>query len=205
LKNNNLDTYLVTCSENSSAEKIIGKNKTLITKKIKEPYTYNTSTYLGWILAFTRENPSKIKKEILKIEKKIKDFDFGLYSGFLLGIRNEFELLEKLFNVKFVELFGRQISRDVYTFEELKHAVTVVPCKSELAIAFGGELFDFENDILEIPLNKNCKMGEMMAIGYYVIGKIQEKHKQYFKENIGRYIKRLNKTSFGKGLKIIVE
>jgi hypothetical protein len=208
LKKNNVETYLVTCNKNSSASKIIGKKKTIVSPKIKEPYTYNTSTYLGWILSFTKENPSKILNTIKKIDKKIKDFDFSLYKGFLLAIPNEFELIGNMFNVKFTELFGRHIARDVYTFEGLKHAVTVVPMKEELAIKFikkdsSDTNFYFNGDILEINLNKTINIGEMMAIGYYIIGKIQEQNIQYFKKYINEYVKYLNKTKFGKNIKVM--
>lgn len=201
----NLNVQLITCSTNSSAEKIVGSKNTIITNKNREPYTYNTSTYMGWILAKTRENPEKI---LDFIDKKVKNkipSDLGLYDGFLLVLPNEFEGLSNLFNVKFVELFGRQVARDVYTYEQLKHAVTVVPNKSELAISFGEGEFDFQNNILNIPIPKNCGIATMMAIGYYVIGNIQNQKKPYFKENISSYIKRLNKKSFGKGLKVIVD
>tara|TARA_Y100001960_G_C14159390_1_gene580014 strand:+ start:461 stop:583 length:123 start_codon:yes stop_codon:yes gene_type:complete len=38
--------------------------------------------------------------------------------------------------VKFIELFGRKIARDVFSYEHLKHAITVIPEEKELAIHF---------------------------------------------------------------------
>lgn len=213
-KKQKLECQLITCSKNSDAEKIVGSKNTIITSKNREPYTYNTSTYMGWILAKTQENPKKIYEYITSHIKPILSTStsqthisnsLGDYSGYLLVLPNQFEGISNLFNVKFVELFGRQVARDVYTYEQLKHAVTVVPNKAELAISFGKGDFDFQGDTLNIPLPKNCGFAAQMAIGYYVIGHIQEQKKQYFKENIASYIKRLNKKSFGKGLKIIVE
>jgi len=204
-KKDNLNIQLITCTNNSLAQEIVGKENTIITNKNREPYTYNTSTYLGWIIAKTREDPIKIHEFI---EKKINNSiprNIGNYEGYLLVLPNEFEGLINLFNVKFVELFGRQVARDIYTYEQMKHAVTVVPNKKELAIQFGDGDFDFENDILKIPLPKKLNLAQMMAIGYYTIGKIQENKEQFFKENISSYIKRLNKTTFGKGMKVIVE
>ena len=55
-----LPVFLLTCSQNSSAEKIVWEKNTTITPKNREPYTYNTSTYMGWVLANTWENPKKI-------------------------------------------------------------------------------------------------------------------------------------------------
>jgi len=200
-----LNVQLITCSKNSSCEKIIGSENVIVTEKNREPYTYNTSTYMGWILAKTKEDPKEILDFInKKIKNKIPE-NLKKYKGFLFVLPNEFELLEKLFNVKFVELFGRRIARDIYTYEELKHAVTVVPYKKELAIQFSDGKFDFQNDILNLPLPKNCGIATMMAIGYYVIGQIQKQNVAYFKNNIKSYIKRLNEKDFGKGLKVIVE
>ena len=80
-----------------------------------------------------------------------------------------------MLNVKFIELFGRNIARDVETFEYLmKHATTVVP-SDELFISFGekNETWGDPKNRLFIPLPEGCKYGAMMAIGYTVISKIQ--------------------------------
>jgi hypothetical protein len=161
---------------------------------------------MGWIFALTCENP----KDILKfIEEKVKSKipkNLGDYFGFLLVTPNEFEEVNYLFDTKFIELFGRRISRDVKTYEELKHAITVVPYEKELCIKFGfGEEIIFDGDILEIPLPKDCSYGAMMAIGYYVIGHIQKQHYPYFKENIKNYCKKASKKVFGKGIEVIIE
>lgn len=202
----NMETQLVTCAINSPAEAIVGSANTIISLKNREPYTYNTSTYMGWILSINKENPQTIYDFLTNdVANYLKNIDFSKYNGFLLATPNEFPGVKQLFEVKFTELFGRIIARDVKTFEELKHAVTVVPSKTELAIKFGTEKIDFQNDIIEIPMSTELGPGFLMAIGYFVIGHIQEQHPQYFKENIGSYIERLNQTEFGKGMKVIVE
>lgn len=203
----NLQIKLVTCTKDSACEKIIGSKNTLVTLKNREPYTYNTSTYLGWILAKTEENPKKIFEYIDKeIAKKISK-NMGKYNGYLLVTPNEFEKVNKLFETKFTELFGREISRDIKTYEELKHAITIVPSKTELCIKFGdsSEEIYFNGDSIKIPLPKKCGPAAMMAIGYYVIGKIQEQHKQYFKDNISVYVRKVASKPFGAGIKIIVD
>jgi len=120
---------------------------------------------------------------------------------------NEFEKTNSLFETKFTELFGRQIARDVKTYEQLKHAITIVPSKTELCIKFSdtGEDIYFNGDVIKIPLPKKCGPAAMMAIGYYVIGKIQEQHKQYFKDNITQYVRKVSSKPFGEGIKVIVE
>jgi len=197
---------LITCTKNSQAQEVLGEKNVIVTDKNREPYTYNTSTYLGWVLAKTREDPKKILDFInKKVNPVINDFNFKKYKGFLLITPNELAGLNQLFIVKFIELFGRRISRDVKSFEELKHAITVVPFEKELCIKFGKGKVDFIGDVLEIPIPKNCSKGMLMAIAYFVIGKIQEDMPQYFKKNISNYIERNSKGSFGKALNVIVE
>lgn len=196
---------LITCTKNSQAELIIGSQNTIVTSKNREPYTYNTSTYLGWILNKTKEDPKKIINFIKKRINPILPKNLKKYNGYLLVTPDNLGGVNQLFEVKFIELFGRNIARDVKTYEEMRHAITVVPNKKELAIQFGKGKFDFENNILQIPLPKDCDVGTLMAIGYYVIGKIQEQNIQYFKNNIIKYITRNKRGEFGKSLSVIVE
>lgn len=204
-KSKKIKTFLVTCNPDSTAGKILGDKNTIVTKKNREPYTYNTSTYMGWVLAKTRENPQKIldfinKQVAKKVTKKISK-----YNGYLLVTPENFVLGNRLFEIKFTELFARRVARDVKTFEELKHAVTVIPYEKELCLQFSTSKVDFPNDKLVIPLPKNAGPAAIMAIGYYTIGKIQEGKPQWFKQNITGYIKRASSKPFGKGLKVIVE
>ena len=195
----------VTCKKESPLYKICGENNIIVTPKNREPYTYNTSTYLGWILSKTREDPKEILKYLDEIISKLNFPDFSKYTGFLLVTPNSFSLENDLFNVKFIELFGRKIARDVKTYEEMKHAITVVPSETELAIQFGEGTFDCSCDIFKVPLPEKTRHGMMMSIGYYIIGKIQENLPQYFKNNIKDYIRRNSDGNFGKVMSVIVE
>ena len=201
----------ITCTFNSELEHVLGSKHVLVTPKNREPYTYNTSTYMGWIFSKTKESPSSIRSFILRdvlLAIKKQKVDLSKYTGFLLVTPDRLSLINHLFEVKFIELFGRRVARDVKSIEELKHAITVVPSKKELCIVFGDvdekELF-FENDILKIPLPKGCNFAAMMAIGYAVIGKIQESKPAFFKKYIHSYIEKHKKHSFGKSLGVIVE
>lgn len=204
-KKKKLPTYLITCTKGSQAEKVVGEKNTTVTIKNREPYTYNTSTYLGWILSKTQEDPRKILNFIEKKVDPVIPNCLSNFKGFLLVTKDEFLNVNPLFEVKFIELFGRTFGKDVKTTEEIKHAITVVPAKGELCINFTTEKIDYKGKDLKIPIPKNAKIGAMMAIGYYVIGKIQEQNEQYFKDNIKAYIKRNAKGSFGKAISTIVE
>ena len=50
--------------------------------KQREPYTYNTSTYLGMILGRTKEDPKKIETFIKNKVDKIKLPSFKKYNKF---------------------------------------------------------------------------------------------------------------------------
>lgn len=131
-----LEVRLVTCNVHPEAEKILPTSNITVTPKNREPYTYNTSTYMGWVLANTRENPREIIDFIENTLSKIIPDNFAKYTGFLFVIPDRFAGIALLLEVKFIELFGRNIARDIKTFEEMKHAITVVPCPTELCIRF---------------------------------------------------------------------
>lgn len=202
----NLEVILFTCNKNSSAQNIIWEKNTIVTPKNREPYTYNTSTYMWWIFAKTSENPKEIFDYIQnKIDPILEKINFSNYSSYLLVTPDEFSWVNQLFRVKFIELFGRKIARDVFSYEHIKHAITVVPDENELAISFWEWEFDFENTRVNFPLPDDISLAGMMAIWYYVIGKIQKSHPNYFQQNIWNYINRMNQSWFSKSLKVIVE
>ncbi len=201
-----IKTLLITCNENSSAWKILWKENTIITLKNKEPYTYNVSTYMWWIIAYTWEKATEIKKFIQEIiDPILKKIDFSKYDSYILITPDNFSLVNQLFIVKFIELFGRKIARDVFSYEQMKHATTVIPHNGELCITFWEWEIIFKWNKLNFPLPKECWLWTIMAIWYYIIWKIQNSYPQYFKDNIWDYINNLNKTEFWKGLKVIVE
>lgn len=199
------NVYLLTCTDGSQAEEIVGKENTCVTLKNREPYAYNVSTYLGWILSVTKEDPEEILGYIENNIQPLIPDNFNKYDGFLFSTPNRFLELNSLLEVKFVELFGRAIARDIKTYEEIKHAFTIVPGTAELCIKFGNDEIDFQNDVLEIPVGKDVSYGKMMAITFYIIGCIQEQVPQYYKENIKSYVIRNSGGSFGKAVSVIVE
>lgn len=173
--------------------------------KNREPYTYNTSTYMGMILGYTGEDPAAIYNFILEKINLAKLPNLSRYDKFFLIIPAQFSSIIRMLQVKFIELFGRRIARDVETFEYLKHAATVVP-SDELFISFGMEnsTWGQPENRLYIPLPGWANYGTMMAVGYYTVAQIQKKHPPYFKENIAQYSKKASKI-FGTTISPIVE
>ncbi|HLC71270.1 MAG TPA: hypothetical protein VJI32_04630 [Candidatus Nanoarchaeia archaeon] len=189
---------LLTTNVNAPAREYV--DEMVVFPKQSEPYTYNTSTYLGMILSKTKENPSKIIQEIKKI--KILQ-NLKCYDAFFIIVPPEFELIREMFLTKFDELFGAKISARVFTFEQAKHAKTVVPSERELFISFGYDNTIFGKHRWNIALPKEADYGLMMALGYYVIGQIQQQHPPYFKQNIERYCKEASKM-FGERIGVMV-
>ena len=173
-------------------------DESIIMPKIREPYTYNTSTYFGYMLA---EDPaldlSKLETFIYReIERELHKIDFSKYKNFFIVIPDEFVLLREMLEVKFIELFGRKVARDVFSYEQMKHATTVVADEDELFICFGNSKnISYGENQIDLPIFDNIHYAAMMLVGYYVIGKIQAALPPYFIESIDIYCKKAKTQS----------
>jgi len=197
----NKPVTLITNSIESPARALLQEHlgdKVLVFPKNREPYTYNTSTYLGMVLARTGERAEDI---VRTIDTQVDALDLsmlGTHDAYYITVPAHKGGIARLFELKFIELFGRRVARDIETDEySLKHATTVVPYEKELFITFGTDTRKptEAGNHLVVPLPENGGYGALMAIGYYVIGKIQEAHPPYFKEHIAQYAERASKTS----------
>ena len=181
-----IPTYLLTCVESSSAAKLLPDGRVFVTRSNPEPITYNTSTYLGMMLARTRENPARIKQHLLRRVKPLIP-NFRKYAAFYLMLPSEYDLVREMFITKFDELFGPRVVGRCYTWEQTLHAKTVVPWDKELFIGFGVENRQFGTQRLAIPLPKDAGFAAMVAAGYFVIGHIQQQFPPWFKQNADKY------------------
>lgn len=199
---------LITNSPDSSASKELNKevgDSEFIFPKNREPYTYNTSTYMGMILGATGENPAEIMQFINDYTSKLNFPDFSKYDKYYLMLPAKFSGSIGMLQNKFIELFGRQIARDIETIEFARlHATTVVP-SGELFISFGekNEIWGEEENRFFVPLPETADYGAMMAIGYYVVGQIQKAYPHYFKDNIQSYCDKVSRLS-GNNIRPIV-
>ncbi len=162
---------------------------TYVFPKQAEPYTYNTSTYMGMLMARTKEDPREIIAHLKRMEKSIPK-DIGKYDAFYLLVPEEFDAIREMFVTKFDELFGPMVNGRVFTPEQTKHAKTVVPSDKELFISFGYENRTFGTRRFNVPLPKGASYATLMATAYYVIGHIQRQKPPYFKKNIVAYTKK---------------
>jgi hypothetical protein len=196
-----LPTCLLTCNGDSSAAQAAERSpagQVFVTRKNKEPITYNTSTYMGMMLAKTGEGARAIREHLLsEVEGNLPEF--RQYQAFFLLVRPEFDVIREMFLTKFDELFGPRLLGRCYTWEQTAHAKTVVPWEEELFLSFGvrNEDFGFKESRWHVPLPPKAGFVAMMATGYYVIGRIQEAFPAWFKKNREEY-KRFQKELFAR-------
>lgn len=197
MRKNKIKTILLTNNPDGKATKIA--DKTYLFPKNTEPYTYNTSTYLGMILAKTGEDPKRILTflEKLKVPKDLKK-----YNSYFFIVPESFDLIREFYETKFDELFGPKIQGEAFTFEEAKHAKTIVKSDKELFISLGKENKVFGKNRLNYKLPKNADFALMFCLGYYLIGKIQQQNPPYFKRSIGNYVKEASRL-FKQKIKIL--
>ena len=200
---------LITNSPNSSASKVFEDDRSgfdeYVFPKNREPYTYNTSTYLSMVMGWTGEDPAAIEKYIHETIDNLNMPDFSHYDKYYIIIPPQFSEVIRMISVKFIELFGRNIARDVETSEYVRHATTIAS-SNELFISFGEQNNTWgkpENRFF-VPLPENANYGAMIAVGYYIVGKIQAAYPNYFKDNIVSYAEEISKI-FGQTISPIVE
>jgi len=178
-----LDTYLLTCNKGAPAAEPLDEGHVVFTPAEPEPITYNTSTYVGMILAHTGEDAGAIREHIESRVKPFIDEHLDLLRGagaFYLLVHPDFDAVREMLLTKFDELFGPMINGRCYTPEQTAHAKTLVGWDEELFISF--DPLDAADPIfgkagktrLDVPMPKPCGPAAMVSIGYYVIGRLQE-------------------------------
>lgn len=200
----NLPTYLITSTDHSPAARMLDPDHVFLFPHIREPYTYNTSTYLGMIMGQERTSPERIR---FFIENQVAPAlpSFGLYRAFLFSLPPEFAPLRRMFETKFHELFGPHLVGQAFTTEEVKHAKTVVTSIDQCFISFGVEnRYGAPGFRFTVPVPSDVTAGELLAVGYFIIGAIQKAHRPYFKEHIHAYVKEASAV-FDQTVPVIVE
>ena len=206
LKKRKIETFLITNNENAPAKRYISKENLFVFPKNREPYTYNTSTYMGMMFGNTHEDPTHIYNFLEKKTKKEIKKDFSKYDSYYLLVPEKFSEMKGMFLTKFDEMFQPMISGRVFTFEESKHAKTVVRSNKELFISFGEEnkFYGPTKNRMHITLPREINYAGFLAIVYYVLGRIQAKYPPYFQKGIVSYCQNASKV-FGYEIKPIVE
>lgn len=201
LKDVGVKAWLLTNNPAAPAQESFDPDKFLVFPKNREPYTYNTSTYLGLILARTRENPNTTRAFI---ETHLSDDLIPSFAGrqaFTFILPSQYGELRAMLRTKFDELFGPKLVGRFFTPEEFKHAKSVIKDPDELFINFSDSPTGQEN---ELKLSLPDGYGAALSVSYYVVGLIQRSKPPYFKENIGRYCEEASAV-FGTDINPIVD
>jgi len=202
----NIATHLFTNNPAASAAEQLDASYVHIFPKIREPYTYNTSTYMSMLIAQSGEDPGAIHDFLMEEVVPRVPETLHEYDSFLIMIPEQFAEMHDMFVTKFDELFGPKVSGRVFTLEQAKHAKTVVSSEKEYFISIGAAqtLFGEKDQRVHIPLPAEAGLAAMMAVGYFVIGNIQKQHPPYFKEGIAQYVDAASEI-FGQKMSVIVE
>lgn len=206
LREKGIHTFLLTNNPGAPSRAYLDDNHVLVFPKNREPYTYNTSTYLGMILARTGEFVPDIHTHLLEMVKPMIPQNLTEYDAFTFIIPARFAHLKGMIVTKFDELFGPMVVGRVFTEEEIKHAKTVVQSGSECFLSLGvrNDHYGRPANRISIPMPESYEYGAMMSIAYFVVGQIQRQKPSYFKQNIDRYIREASEI-FGYNITAVVE
>ena len=201
-----IPVFLITNNAEAPARAYVQPDHVFVFPHLREPYTYNTSTYMSMLQSVSHEPLSDVINHIETVVMPAIPTNLATYTSFILTVEPQFEVLRGMFETKFDELFGSLRYGRAFTSEEMKHAKTIVPSSSELYIDFGvvPPSHHYQAPHLTIPVPDWCGPVGMLAIGYYVIGYIQKQNQPFFKENIAAYTKNASGI-FGQTINSIVE
>lgn len=193
-KSAGLHTTLLTTKAASPAAKLA--DKTYVFQSIAEPYTYNTSTYMGMILAATKENPAEIKSYIQTLQ--FPD-NFDTYTSYAFVVPDTYTTVCPMLEIKKDELFGPHVSLRAFSQGHARHAKFVNRTPGELVISISekNEFFGDPAARWDIFPPKELGVAGIMAMTYYIVGKMQKSKQQYFAENIGNYVADYGPKAYG--------
>jgi len=194
-KEHGLRTTLLTCHADSSAAKIA--DQVIAYQTIAEPYTYNTATYLGMILSATEESPADIKRFIQTM--RLPE-NFGQYAAYAFVLPDRFGNICPMLDIKKSELFGPYLSLRAFPEGHARHAKFVIPSETELVIGIGTDTahFGHPDHRLNIEIPADAGFGFILALTYFITGKIQASKPPYFKDHIEAYCHDYGPKAYGK-------
>ena len=197
-KENGLKTTLLTTKKDSDAAKTT--DNLLVYESLDEPYTYNTSTYMGMILSATNEDIKKIKEFIENLKFPT---NFANYDSFAFVLPDKFSSICPMLDIKKSELFGPLVSLRAFPQGHARHAKFVIRDEKELVISINSvnNFFGYPDHRWDFEIPTDFSFAAVMAITYYITGKIQISKPEYFKENIKNYVEDYGPKAYGKNEK----
>jgi hypothetical protein len=152
---------------------------------------------MGMILATTKENPKEIKDAINSLQFPS---NFGSYKGYSFVLPDKYLNICPMLDIKKSEMFGSNLSLRAFSQGHARHAKFVVRSKDELVISINNENEQYGDpeSRWNISVPENLSFAGIMAITYYIIGKIQGSEPPYFQENIENYVNDYGPKAYGK-------
>lgn len=201
----NLPCILITNNPNAPAAVDLPPKNVVCFPRNREPYSYNTSTYLGMVLAATKESPSDIQNSLSNVSSQLAKLSTA-HTAYTFILPSSSGPITSMVRVKFDELFGPKLVGRAFTEEEVKHAKTIVGGGEEVFISIGvtNKHYGTEDNRISISLPEGARYGTILATAYYVVGHIQRLHPPYFKQGIEAYVTQLSEV-FNQPFSVIVE
>lgn len=198
--------WLITCNDDAPSREHVADDRVRVFPRMREPYTYNVSTYLGMLAAGEGARAADIAEYITQTAHPSIPVDtLSEYDAFYFVLPPGLSLLAPMLQKKFGELFGSRVSVRAYTTEQSKHGEFIVPSAAECLVDLteGMMLPGAPRARIRLPLPEDAGYALGMAVCYYLIGCIQAQHPPYFKEHIGEYARSASET-FGEQIDVIV-
>lgn len=190
-----LKTTLLTCKPNSTGARFADTVYTY--KSIAEPYTYNTSTYLGMILSSTGEKA----QEIMKFIEELKLFpNFDTYTSYAFVLPDAYLSVGPMLEIKGDELFGPHVMIRAFPQGHARHAKFVHPWDKELVITVGDKNIFFGDPAhrWDIAMPAWASFGTVISLTYYLCGLIQRAKPDYFMQHIEAFCTDYGPKAYGK-------
>jgi hypothetical protein len=105
-----------------------------------------------------------------------------------------------MIEIKKSELFGPKVSLRAFSQGHARHAKFVIRDKKELVISLAekNKCFGDPDSRWDITLPKNNSFGLVLALTYYIVGKMQISKPAYFKNNVVNYCNDYGPKAYGK-------
>jgi hypothetical protein len=200
---------LLTCNAAAPASEHVSPDQVRVFPKNREPYTNNVSTYLGMILSKTKEDPTEILAALRRYQdtSSVQEMteQCQQFSSYVFVVPTLYTPVAQMIRIKFEEMFEPLVNGRAYGAEDIKHAKTVISSEQQLIISLGVQnehLLGANDQVVSLP--ESASYGTVMALGYYLVGIIQQSHQPYFKESIAGYAETASRM-FGQTINPIVE
>lgn len=195
---------LTTTKEAPAANELSPKNVVIFPKN-REPYTYNTSTYMSMLAGVSEEVYDDVSTAAKEVKKSLPQ-QLDVYEAFLFIVPDEYAPLCTMIRTKFDEIFGGTLTGRAFTVSEMKHAKSVVTSGDELFISVGtaNTTYGLPKNRASLTLPSQAGALSVMALTYTAVGLIQQAKPDRFSKALPEYCEKASEQ-FGHTIEPIVD